>query len=107
MDQMLALREQNARLHRRVRDLEHFSNLEKLRKQLQEEAVEEDFAEWDKDAAFAESIFENIFSGQKRLQLYTLLFKGRISCVLMYLFLRIYRNKFAITYVGSDMFKIM
>lgn len=66
MDQMLLLREQNSKLHRRVRDLEHFSNLQKLQKQLNLSDVEEDFAELDKDAAFAESIFENILAGVRR-----------------------------------------
>lgn len=66
MDQMLSLREQNARLHRRIRDLEHFSNIQKLQKQLETSGAEEDLTLWEKDAAFAETIFENIFNGSRR-----------------------------------------
>lgn len=66
MDQMLVLREQNAKLHRRVRDLEHFGNLQKLQKQLESNIFDEDLSELDKDAAFAESIFENILTDARR-----------------------------------------
>lgn len=65
MDQMLLLREQNARLHRRIRDLEHLSNLQKLQKQLEISTSEGDLAEWEKDAAFAETVFENILRDAK------------------------------------------
>ncbi|XP_008198722.1 uncharacterized protein LOC659628 [Tribolium castaneum] len=62
MEQMLELREQNARLHRRVRDLEHLNNLEKMRKELD---VGDDCPELDKDTAFAETILESILSETK------------------------------------------
>lgn len=68
MDQMLLLREQNARLHRRIRDLEHLSNLQKLQKQLELSTSEGDLAEWERDAAFAETIFENILRDAKYKQ---------------------------------------
>lgn len=35
MEQMLDLREQNAKLHRRIRDLEHLNKLEKLQREVQ------------------------------------------------------------------------
>ncbi|XP_044262996.1 uncharacterized protein LOC123010292 isoform X2 [Tribolium madens] len=62
MEQMLELREQNARLHRRIRDLEHLNNLEKMRKELD---VRDDCPELDKDTAFAETILESILSETK------------------------------------------
>lgn len=68
MDQMLLLREQNARLHRRIRDLEHLGNLQKLQKQLELSTSEGDLAEWEKDAAFAETVFENILRDAKYKQ---------------------------------------
>lgn len=68
MDQMLLLKEQNQRLHRRVRDLEHLSNLQKLQKQLVLSTSEGDLGESEKDAAFAETIFENILRDAKYKQ---------------------------------------
>lgn len=59
---MLELREQNARLHRRVRDLEHLNNLEKMHKELN---VRDACPELDKDTAFAETILESILSETK------------------------------------------
>lgn len=35
MEQMLDLREQNAKLHRRIRDLEHLNKLEKLQREIE------------------------------------------------------------------------
>ncbi|XP_063906947.1 putative leucine-rich repeat-containing protein DDB_G0290503 [Zophobas morio] len=62
MEQMLELREQNARLHRRIRDLEHLNNLEKMHKELDERA---ECPELDKDTAFAETILESILAEAK------------------------------------------
>jgi hypothetical protein len=62
MEQMLELREQNARLHRRVRDLEHLNNLEKMQRELD---VRDDCPELEKDTAFAETILESILSETK------------------------------------------
>ncbi|CAH0559089.1 unnamed protein product [Brassicogethes aeneus] len=57
--QMLNIKEQNAKLHRRIRDLEQMNNLTKLHKQL-EHGIHKDCPELDKDTAFAESILEDI-----------------------------------------------
>lgn len=62
MEQLLELREQNARLHRRVRDLEHLNNLEKMHRNMTMMA-EGECPELDKDTAFAETILESILSG--------------------------------------------
>ncbi|XP_030755568.1 uncharacterized protein LOC115881955 [Sitophilus oryzae] len=63
MEQMLELREQNVRLHRRIRDLEHLNNLEKIH--LNPASVEEDYPDLDKDTAFAEVILESILQDPK------------------------------------------
>lgn len=89
MDQMLALREQNAKLHRRVRDLEHFSNLQKLQKILDTNIFDEDISELDKDAAFADSIFENILSDARREAKY----KGAVPSKFRQSILRKQRNR--------------
>lgn len=62
MEQLLELREQNARLHRRVRDLEHLNNLEKMHQNVTMMA-EGECPELDRDTAFAETILESILSG--------------------------------------------
>lgn len=63
MDQMLALREQNARLHRRIRDLEYLGKLHKLQMHLDNH---EDILELDKDTNFTESVFDSILTNAKR-----------------------------------------
>lgn len=66
MEQMLELREQNAKLHRRIRDLEHLNNLEKMNKQLEESGGQCECPDLDKDTAFAETILESILSETKK-----------------------------------------
>ncbi|XP_018566283.1 uncharacterized protein LOC108907199 [Anoplophora glabripennis] len=66
MEQMLELREQNAKLHRRIRDLEHLNNLEKMQKQLELSGAEKDCPELDRDTAFAETILESILADSSR-----------------------------------------
>lgn len=66
MDQMLALREQNARLHRKIRDLEYLSKLQKLQMRLDSNVLDENISDLDRDANFAESVFDNIFTNAKR-----------------------------------------
>lgn len=66
MEQMLELREQNAKLHRRIRDLEHLNNLEKMQKQLELAGVEKECPELDRDTAFAETILESILADSSR-----------------------------------------
>lgn len=65
MEQMLELREQNAKLHRRIRDLEHLNNLEKMQKQLQL-GMEKEYPELERDTAFAETILESILADSPR-----------------------------------------
>ncbi|KAL3277776.1 hypothetical protein HHI36_013118 [Cryptolaemus montrouzieri] len=59
MEQMLELRAQNAKLHRKIRDLEHLNNLEKMYREV-ENLTESDCPALDKDTAFAETILESI-----------------------------------------------
>ncbi|XP_060526814.1 uncharacterized protein LOC132702286 isoform X2 [Cylas formicarius] len=60
MEQMLDLREQNVKLHRRIRDLEHLNNLGKFHSNLDRINIDEVYPDLDKDAAFAETILESI-----------------------------------------------
>lgn len=98
MDQMLALREQNAKLHRRVRDLEHFSNLQKLQTKLDSNALDEDISELDKDAAFADSIFENIIADARRDARH----KGPVSSKFRQSILRKQRNRSSSINIDSN-----
>lgn len=66
MDQMLTLKEQNSRLHRKIRDLEYLSKLHKLQSGLDNHIPDEDISDIDKDANFAESVFDSILSNAKR-----------------------------------------
>lgn len=59
MDQMLALREQNARLHRKIRDLEYLGKLHKLQIHFDNHVLDE-------DAAFTESVFDSVLTNAKR-----------------------------------------
>lgn len=63
MEQMLQLREQNARLHRRVRDLEHFRKIQNLDKYVESVAVPDVS---DIDTALAENLLDTILSDTKR-----------------------------------------
>lgn len=62
MEQMLELREQNAKLHRKVRDLEHLNNLEQMHKRID---MTGDCPDLEKDTAFAETILESILAETK------------------------------------------
>ncbi|KAJ8910480.1 hypothetical protein NQ315_002733 [Exocentrus adspersus] len=66
MEQMLELREQNAKLHRRIRDLEYFNNLGKMQKQLDTSGGGKECPELDCDTAFAETILESILADSTR-----------------------------------------
>lgn len=66
MDQMLVLREQNAKLHRRIRDLEQLRNFHNLHKQLEISDVQEDAPDFDNDTAFAETLLDTILLGSRR-----------------------------------------
>lgn len=62
MEQMLLLREQNAKLHRRVRDLEHFRKIQNI-----EKYVENVYnADVDVDTALAENLLDSILMDSKR-----------------------------------------
>lgn len=61
MEQMLLLREQNAKLHRRVRDLEHFRKIQNMDKYVQSNT---DVSEM--DTALAENLLDTILSDTKR-----------------------------------------
>ncbi|XP_044756503.1 uncharacterized protein LOC123315031 isoform X2 [Coccinella septempunctata] len=60
MEQMLELRAQNAKLHRKIRDLEHLNNLEKMYRQVENLPDDDLCPELEKDTAFAETILESI-----------------------------------------------
>nr|XP_022919404.1 uncharacterized protein LOC111428198 isoform X1 [Onthophagus taurus] len=60
MEQMILLRDQNAKLYRRVRDLEHLRNLQNMQKYLEENEFNE------VDTAFAENLLDTILSDTKR-----------------------------------------
>lgn len=66
MEQMLTLREQNAKLHRRVRDLEHLRNLQSLHRQLDNVQTFDDLPEFDNDSVYAERLLETILLGTKK-----------------------------------------
>ncbi|KAJ8945673.1 hypothetical protein NQ318_012391, partial [Aromia moschata] len=67
MEQMLELRDQNARLHRKIRDLEHLNNLERMHKELELAGAEKaECPELDRDTAFAETILESILADSSR-----------------------------------------
>lgn len=66
MEQMLALREQNAKLHRRVRDLEHLRNIQSMNKQLINTQICEDVSELDNDSLYAERLLETILLDSKK-----------------------------------------
>ncbi|KAK9881120.1 hypothetical protein WA026_014468 [Henosepilachna vigintioctopunctata] len=66
MEQMLELRAQNAKLHRKIRDLEHLNNLERMYRQVENHAEEDTCSELDKDTAFAETILESILYEPKQ-----------------------------------------
>lgn len=68
MEQMLALREQNAKLHRRVRDLEHFRNLQNMHKHMDTSGgnFEELSAEPDSDSLYAERLLEAMLLDSKK-----------------------------------------
>lgn len=67
MDQMLSLREQNARLHRKIRDLEYLSKLHKLQMGLDNNILNEDFSgDIDQDATFVEGVFDSILNNAKK-----------------------------------------
>lgn len=66
MEQMLMLREQNAKLHRRVRDLEHLRNLQNMNKQLDNIQVYEELPELDNDSMYAERLLETILLDSKK-----------------------------------------
>lgn len=67
MEQMLELRTQNAKLHRKIRDLEHLNNLEKMYKQVENLHEDDECPELDKDTAFAETILESILYEPKQV----------------------------------------
>uniref|UniRef100_A0AAR5PNW9 Uncharacterized protein n=1 Tax=Dendroctonus ponderosae TaxID=77166 RepID=A0AAR5PNW9_DENPD len=67
MEQMLELREQNVKLHRRIRDLEHLNNLEKLSGN--PDAVEEEYPDLEKDTVFAETLLDSILQDPKNKDL--------------------------------------
>ncbi|KAL1505345.1 hypothetical protein ABEB36_004932 [Hypothenemus hampei] len=64
MEQMLDLREQNFKLHRRIRDLEHLNNLEKLNINVREE-----YPDLEKDTVFAEAILDSILQDPRNKEL--------------------------------------
>lgn len=59
MRQIFEIKEQNAKLHRRIRDLEQMNNLTKLHKELERD-IQRECPELDKNTAYAESILESI-----------------------------------------------
>ncbi|KAK9685095.1 hypothetical protein QE152_g38302 [Popillia japonica] len=63
MEQMLFLREQNAKLHRRVRDLEHFRKIQNIEKYV-DNVSNADVS--DIDSALAENLLDTILSDSKR-----------------------------------------
>ncbi|XP_050303352.1 uncharacterized protein LOC126741081 [Anthonomus grandis grandis] len=63
MEQMLELREQNVKLHRRIRDLEHLNNLGRLT--TNPNNLENEYPDLDKEAAFAQAILESILQDPK------------------------------------------
>ncbi|CAG9772512.1 unnamed protein product [Ceutorhynchus assimilis] len=67
MDQMLELRDQNVKLHRRIRDLEHLNQLERLT--LNPDAAEEDYPDLERDTAFAEAILDSMLQDPKNKDL--------------------------------------
>ncbi|XP_076260614.1 uncharacterized protein LOC143196635 isoform X5 [Rhynchophorus ferrugineus] len=67
MEQMLELREQNVRFHRRIRDLEHLNNLERIH--INPAAVEEEYPDLEKDTVFAEALLESILQDPKNKDL--------------------------------------
>lgn len=66
MEQMLLLREQNAKLHRRVRDLEYLRNLQNMHRQLDNAPVLEDVPELDKDSILAERLLDAILVDSRK-----------------------------------------
>ncbi|XP_045466502.1 uncharacterized protein LOC123675222 isoform X2 [Harmonia axyridis] len=66
MEQMLELRAQNAKLHRKIRDLEHLNNMEKMYRQVENLPEDDSCPELDKDTAFAETILESILQEPKQ-----------------------------------------
>lgn len=66
MEQMLELRAQNAKLHRKIRDLEHLNNLQKMHRDVESLPEDELCPELEKDTAFAETILESILQEPKQ-----------------------------------------
>ncbi|KAK5649247.1 hypothetical protein RI129_000276 [Pyrocoelia pectoralis] len=68
MEQMLNLRQQNAKLQRRVRDLEHLKNIQSMNCHLANIPVPpfEDIPELDDDSLFAESLLDTMLIGSKK-----------------------------------------
>lgn len=66
MEQMLNLRQQNARLQKRVKDLEHLKNLQSMHRHLDSIGVFEDIPEMDDDSSFAESLLDTMLIGSKK-----------------------------------------
>lgn len=66
MEQMLTLREQNAKLYRRVRDLEHLRNLQVMQKEMRNLNAPIDSNDFDRDAAFTENLLDVILVDTKR-----------------------------------------
>uniref|UniRef100_A0A1Y1N1R2 Uncharacterized protein n=1 Tax=Photinus pyralis TaxID=7054 RepID=A0A1Y1N1R2_PHOPY len=68
MEQMLNLRQQNAKLQRRVRDLEHLKNIQSMNCHLANIPVPpfEDIPELDDDSLFAESLLDTMLVGSKK-----------------------------------------
>ncbi|KAF5270972.1 hypothetical protein FQA39_LY08275 [Lamprigera yunnana] len=68
MEQMLNLRQQNAKLQRRIQDLEHLKNLESVQRLTNNTSVPvfEDISEVDDDSIFAENLLDTMLVGSKK-----------------------------------------
>ncbi|KAF5308393.1 hypothetical protein FQR65_LT06213 [Abscondita terminalis] len=68
MEQMLNLRQQNAKLQRRIHDLEHLKNLQTANRHVENvpAPVFEDISEFDDDSAFAENLLDTMLVGTKK-----------------------------------------
>lgn len=68
MEQMLNLRQQNAKLQQRIRDLEHLKNLQTTNRHVENvpAPVFEDISELDDDSVFAENLLDTMLVGSKK-----------------------------------------
>lgn len=66
MEQMLNLKQQNAKLQRRIRDLEYIKNLDSLNRNLGNVTLFEDIPELDDNSSFNESLLDAMLMGTKK-----------------------------------------